>query len=128
MNRPFRKEQIHSTYSDGLSDVFKSMFNSACKKLASESTKKIAKSAIESAAKSATEPIGKKTGKIVANKIFKSSNKEEVPLVPNIEEPKVLANKGHIIEKELKKIYKDDKIDKNNETYNDISKKFNEIL
>ena len=49
MNRRFRKEKIHNiNYGDGLSDVFKSMFNLASKKLASESAKIIAKTAIES--------------------------------------------------------------------------------
>ena len=57
MNRRFRKERIHNhdNYGDGISDVFKSMFNSASKKLASESVKKIAKSAIESGLQAASE-------------------------------------------------------------------------
>ena len=59
MNRTFRKERIHNYNGDGLSEVFKSMFNSATKKIASEITKTIANTAIESAAKAAAEPIGK---------------------------------------------------------------------
>ena len=64
MNRSFRKERINDTYhGESISDVFKSMFNTASKNIASESTKKIAKSAIESATKAAAEPIGKKQAK-----------------------------------------------------------------
>ena len=123
MNRRFRKERIHDNYGDGLSDVFKSMFNSASKKLASESAKKIAKTAFESGVKSAAEPIGKNTGEVLANKLFNPSDtKNNVQQI--IEEPKVLKDKGNIIEKELKKLYKEDKIDKNN----NFSKKFNELL
>ena len=120
MNRSFRNEKIRDTYDDGLGDVFKSMFNSGAKKLASESTKKIAKSAIESGVKVASEPIGKKTGEVLANKLFNSSDKKIEPIIE--QQNGVIPDKGHIIEKELKKIYKTDDINSN------ISKKFNELL
>ena len=117
---------MRDTYGDGLSDVFKSMFNSASKKLASESAKKIATSAIESGVKSVAEPLGKKTGQVLADKLFNSSDKDK-KIEPIIEQTNtVVPNKGDIIEKELKKIYKTD-IDKN-DTISDISKKFNELL
>ena len=126
MNRTFRSENIRDTYGDGLSDVFKSMFNSATKKLASESTKEIATSVVESAVKSAAEPLGKKTGEVLANKIFNSSDKDK-KIEPIIEQPnEVIPDKGYIIEKDLKKIYKTD-IDKN-DTISNISKKFDELL
>ena len=129
MNRSFRNEKIREinnyTYGDGISDVFKSMFNSATKKLASESTKKIAKSAVESAVKSAAEPLGKKTGEVLANKLFNSSDKVK-KIEPIVEEP--IPNKGDIIEKELKKIYKTDIDNKKEDIKSDISKKFDELL
>ena len=131
MNRRFRKERIHDiNYGDGISNVFKSMFNSASKTLASESAKKIAKSAIESVVKAAAEPIGKKSSEVLANKLFNQSSDTKNNVQPIIEEPKVVKDKGNIIEQELKKIYnnKIDKIDKNNEINNIISKKFNELL
>ena len=128
MNRTFRNEKIRDTYGDGLTDVFKSMFNTATKKIVSESTKKIAKSAIESAAKSAAEPIGKKTGEVLVDKIFNSSSDKIKKIEPIIEQPinDVIPNKGHIIEKELKKIYKTD--DNIEDIKSDISKKFDELL
>ena len=123
MNRSFRKEKINDYYGVGISDVFKSMMNSATNKITSESAKKIAKSAIESSVKSAAEPIGKKTGEVLANKIFNTSDKDK-KIEPIIEQPnKVIPNKGDIIEKELMKIYKRN-IDKND----NISKKFDELL
>ena len=102
------------------------MFNTASKKLASESTKKIATSAVESAVKSAAEPIGKNTGEVLANKMFNSSDKVK-KIEPIIEQPinEVIPNKGDIIEKELKKIYKDDKKE---DIKSNISKKFDELL
>ena len=101
------------------------MLNSASKKIASESAKKIAKSAIETGIKSAVEPIGKKSGEFLTNKIFNSSNKDK-KIEPIIEQPEVVTpNKGHIIEKELTKIYKDDKKDNID---SNISKKFDELL
>ena len=125
MNRRFRKDKIHNiNYGDGLSDVFKSMFNSASKKIANESAKKIAKTAIESGVKAAAEPIGKKSGEVLANKLFNSSNTKN-NVVPIIEEPKVIKDKGNIIEKELKRLYKEDKKES---VDNNISKKFNELL
>ena len=128
MNRSFRDEKIRDTYGYGISDVFKSMFNSAAKKIASESTKKIAKSAVESAAKSSADVLGKKSAEVLANKIFNNTDKkieqiiEQTPINND-----VIPNKGVIIEKELKKIYKtEDTDDINNKS--DISKKFNELL
>ena len=64
MNRLNPVRINHSNYSqyqdgDGLSNVFKSMFNSATKKLASEGSKKLMKSAAETAAKAVIEPIAK---------------------------------------------------------------------
>ena len=126
MNRSFRDEKIRDTYGYGLSNVFKSMFNSAAKKIATEGTKKIAQSAIESAAKSSADVIGKKSAEVLADKIF--NNKKDKKIEPIIEESinEITPNKGDIIEKELKKIYKtDDDVDKK---VNDISKKFNELL
>ena len=114
MNRSFRDEKIRDTYGYGISDVFKNMFNSATKKIASESTKKIAKSAIESAAKSSADVLGKKSAEVLANKIFNNSdNKKTDPLIDQMPiNNDVIPNKGVIIEKELKKIYKtDDDID-----------------
>ena len=128
MNRSLRKERINNTYhGESLSDVFKSMFNSASKTIANESAKNIAKSAIESGVKAAAEPIGKKSGEVLANKLFNPSNKEKIEEI--IEEPKVIPNKGVFIEKELKKIYKSDsdKLDKKDETNSNISKKFDEL-
>ena len=128
MNRSFRDEKMRDTYGDGLSDVFKSMFNTASKKLASESTKKIAKSAIESAAKSGAEQIGKKSGEVLADKLFNNSDKTKKiePIEQTINE--VIPNKGHIIEKELKKIYKTDIDNEKEDIKSDISKKFDELL
>ena len=126
MNRSFRDEKIRDTYGYGISDVFKSMFNSASKKIASESTKKIAKSAIESAAKSSADVLGKKSAEHIANKIFNNTdNKKTEPVIDQSLINDVIPNKGAIIEKELKKIYKTDD-DINNKS--DISKKFNELL
>ena len=126
MNRSFRDEKIRNTYGYGISDVFKSMFNSASKKIASESTKKIAKSAIESAAKSSADVLGKKSAEVLANKIFNNSdNKKTEPVIDQAPINDIIPNKGVIIEKELKKIYKTDD-DINNKS--DISKKFNELL
>ena len=125
MNRSFRDEKIRDSYGYGISDVFKSMFNSAAKKIASESTKKIAQSAVESAAKSSADVLGKKTAEVLANKIFNNSDKTK-KTNPIIEQPmdnEVIPNKGVIIEKELKKIYKTDDNNTNN-----ISKKFDELL
>ena len=125
MNRSFRDEKIRDTYGYGISDVFKSLFNSATKKIASESTKKIAKSAVESAAKSSADVLGKRSAEVLANKIFNNSDKTK-KINPIIEQPmdnEVIPNKGAIIEKELKKIYKTD----DNNTDN-ISKKFDELL
>ena len=123
MNRSFRDEKIRENYGDGISDIFKSMFNSASKKLASESTKKIAKSAVETAVKSAAEPLGKKSGEFLTNKLFNLNDKK---VEPKIEQPidEVIPNNGHIIEKELKKIYKT--VDE--DIKSDISKKFDELL
>ena len=130
MNRLNPVRINYSNYSqnqdgDGLTNVFKSMFNSAAKKIASESSKKIIKSAAETAAKAAVEPIAKKTGETVANKIFKTEEE-----VPNKIENKIPIDKGNIIEKELKKIYNDKNID-NKDKINDkeyIKNKFNELL
>ena len=132
MNRTFRDEKVRDTYGDGLSDVFKNMFNSATKKLASESTKKIATSAVESASKSMAQPLGEKTGQVLASKLFNSSDKAK-KIEPIIEQPinEVIPNKGNIIEKELKKIYKTDidkKEDKKEDIKGNISKKFDELL
>ena len=122
MNRSFRDEKMRDTYGYGygLSDVFKSMFNSATKKIASQGAKKIAQSAIESAAKSSADVLGKKSAEVLADKIFNNTKKDK-KIEPIIEESinEVTPNKGDIIEKELKKIYKRD---------DDISKKFNELL
>ena len=63
MNRlnPVRINQSnYSQDGDGLSNVFRSMFKSATKKIASEGSKKIMKTAAETAAKAAIEPIAKK--------------------------------------------------------------------
>ena len=126
MNRSFRDEKIRDTYGYGISDVFKSMFNSAAKNIASESAKKIAKSAVESAAKSSADVIGKKSAEVLANKIFNNSdNKKTQPVIDQLQINDVIPNKGQIIEKELKKIYKTED-DINNKS--DISKKFNELL
>ena len=126
MNRSFRDEKIRDTYGYGISDVFKSMFNSAAKKIASESTKKIAKSAVETAAKSSADVLGKKSAEHIANKIFNNSdNKKTEPVIDQTTINDVIPNKGAIIEKELKKIYKTED-DINNKS--DISKKFNELL
>ena len=126
MNRTFRDEKMRDTYGYGLGNVFKSMFNSATKKLASESAKKITKSAIESAAKSSADVLGKRTAEVLSDKIF-NNKKTDKKIVPIIEESinEVIPNKGDIIEKELKKIYKTDDI---NKEVNNISKKFNELL
>ena len=126
MNRSFRDEKMRDTYGYGLSNVFKSMFNTASKKLASQSAKKIAQSAIESAAKSSADALGKKSAEALADKIF-NNNKKDKKIEPIIEESinEAIPNKGDIIEKELKKIYKTDDI---NKEVNDISKKFNELL
>ena len=126
MNRSFRDEKIRDTYGYGIGDVFKSMFNSASKKIASETTKKIAKSAVESAAKSSADVIGKKGAEHIANKIFNNTdNKKTEPVIDQSQINYVIPNKGQIIEKELKKIYKTED-DINNK--GDISKKFNELL
>ena len=127
MNRSFRDEKIRDTYGYGFSDVFKSMFNSASKKIASESTKKIAKSAVESAAKSSADVLGKRGAEHIANKIFNNTdNKKTEPVIDQTTiNNDVIPNKGVIIEKELKKIYKTED-DINNKS--DISKKFNELL
>ena len=125
MNRSFRDEKIRDTYGYGISDVFKSMFNSAAKKIASESTKKIAKTAVESAAKSSADVLGKKSAEVLANKIFNNSDKKTEPVIDQSQINYVIPNKGQIIEKELKKIYKTED-DINNKS--DISKKFNELL
>ena len=130
MNRSFRTERFNNNYHcESISDVFKSMFDSASKKLASESAKKIAKSAIESGVKAAAEPVGKKSGELLANKIFNSSDKDK-KIEPIIEEPKIVSNKGVIIEKELKKIYnnKINDIDKKDHINSNISNKFDELL
>ena len=104
MNRSFRDEKIRDTYGYGISDVFKSMFNSATKKIASESTKKIAKSAVESAAKSSADVLGKKSAEVLANKIFNNSNnKKTEAIIDQAPINEVIPNKGVIIEKELKK-------------------------
>ena len=124
MNRSFRDEKIRDTYGYGISDVFKSLFNSATKKIASESTKKIAKSAIESAAKSSADVLGKRSAEVLSDKIFNNSDKTK-KINPIIEQPmdnEVIPNKGAIIEKELKKIYKTD------DNTDNISKKFDELL
>ena len=105
-----------------LSDVFKSMFNSAVKKMASESSKKIIKSAAETAAKAAVEPVAKIAGEVVANKIFKSAT--EIPV--DEEERPIKYDKGSIIEKEIKKIYKSNDNKCDNRDY--IKNKFNELL
>ena len=120
MNRSsFKSERVrYCNNGEGLSDVFKSIFNSAATKLASESSKKIIKSAAETAAKAAVEPVAKKTDEVVANKIFKSST--QLPVIE--EEPKIKQDKGNIIEKELKKVYK------NGDKDDDISKKFDALL
>ena len=127
MNRSFRDEKIRDTYGYGISDVFKSMFNSAAKNIASESTKKIAKSAVESAAKSSADVLGKRGAEHIANKIFNNTdNKKTQPVIDQSQiNDDVIPNKGPIIEKELKKIYKTED-DINNKS--DISKKFNELL
>ena len=127
MNRSFRDEKIRDTYGYGITDVFKSMFNSAAKNIASESTKKIAKSAVESAAKSSADVLGKKSAEVLANKIFNNTdnNKKTQPVIDQSQINDVIPNKGAIIEKELKKIYKTED-DINNKS--DISKKFNELL
>ena len=126
MNRSFRDEKIRDTYGYGISDVFKSMFNSATKKIASESTKKIAKSAVESAAKSSADVLGKKSAEVLANKIFNNSdNKKTEQIIDQAPINDVIQNKGVIIEKELKKIYK---TENNDDIKSDISKKFNELL
>ena len=91
------------TMGDGLSNAFKSMFNSAAKQMAAESSKKIIKSAAETAAKAAVEPIAKITGEVVANKIFKPTT--EAPDKYEGETP-IKHDKGPIIEKELKKYIK----------------------
>ena len=130
MNRSFRTERFNNNYhGESISDVFKSMFDSASKKLASESATKIAKSAIESGVKAAAEPVGKKSGEFLANKIFNSSDKDK-KIEPIIEEPKIVSNKGVIIEKELKKIYnnKINDIDKKDHINSNISNKFDELL
>ena len=106
------------------------MFNSATNKIASESTKKIAKNAVESAVKSAAEPLGRKSGEVLVNKIFNSSDKTK-KIEPIIEQPinEVIPNKGDIIEKELKKIYKTDiDKDKKEDIKSNSSKKFDELL
>ena len=90
--------------------------------MASESTKKIIKSTAETAAKAAIEPVGKKTGEVVANKILKSTETAD----KNEEETPIKRHKGVIIEKELKKIYKDDDNKGNNKEY--IKHKFNQLL
>ena len=74
--------------------------------------------------KSASEQLGKKTGEVLSNKLFNSSDKKMEPI---IEQPinDIIPNKGDIIEKELKKIYKDDKKE---DTKSNISKKFDELL
>ena len=125
MNRSFRDEKIRDTYGYGISDVFKSMFNSAAKNIASESTKKIAKSAVESAAKSSADVLGKKSAEVLANKIFNNSDKKIEQVIDQTPINDVIPNKGAIIEKELKKIYKTED-DINNKS--DISKKFDELL
>ena len=125
MNRSFRDEKIRDTYGYGISDVFKSMFNSAAKNIASESTKKIAKTAIESAAKSSADVLGKKSAEHIANKIFNNTDKKTEQIIEQTPNNDVIPNKGQIIEKELKKIYKTED-DINNKS--DISKKFNELL
>ena len=89
------------TMGDGLSNVFKSMVNSAAKKMAAESSKKIIKSAAETAAIAAVEPIVKKTG--VANKIFKPTTEATDKYEG---ETPIRHDKGPIIEKELKKYIK----------------------
>ena len=99
MNRRFKPVRINNynnedPVGDGLSDVLKSMFNSAAKKITSESTKKV----LETAAKSAVEPIAKKAGEKVANKIFE----EKKELINNHIKP----NSGVIIEKEIQKYIK----------------------
>ena len=103
MNRlnPVRINQSnYSQDADGLSNVFRSMFQSASKKIASEGSKKLMKTAAETAAKAAIEPIAKKTGETVANKIFKTTAQEPDK---NEQEPQLKYDKGAVIEKELKK-------------------------
>ena len=136
MNRlnPVRINYINfsqETTGDGLSNVFNSMFNSAAKTIASEISKKIIKSAAETATKAAIEPVAKKTGQVIAANIFKTT--EEAP-DKNEEEMPIKCDKGPVIEKDLKKVYKDKINDKNdnkidNKTNNkEYIKKVDELL
>ena len=57
------------------------------------------KSAAETAVKAAIEPVAQKTGEVITNKIFKSTEEPD----KNEEEKPIKRDKGAVIEKELKK-------------------------